>query len=63
MTNKSRNRASRILFDCPVCKISLCDHEQCWDRHINMIYKMVVEFGEDCDFDGVPRHLVPADGI
>ena len=20
---------------------------------------MVVEFGEDCDFDGVPRHFTP----
>ena len=39
MTNKRRNRAPRTLFGCSLCKIPLCNHKQCWDRHINVIYE------------------------
>ena len=34
MANQRRNRAPRTLFGCPICKISLCNHKQCWDRRM-----------------------------
>ena len=37
--NKRRNRASRILFKCFLCRISFCNHKQYWNKHKKMIYK------------------------
>ena len=39
VANKRRNRAPRTLFGCALCKIPLCNHKQCWDRHIEVIYE------------------------
>ena len=67
VANKRRNRAPRTLFGCALCKIPLCNHKQCWDRHIEVIYEdggwiwwgTAILMG--CQ--DILHHLVPADGI
>ena len=67
VANKRRNRAPRTLFGCALCKIPLCNHKQCWYRHIEVIYEdggwiwwgTAILMG--CQ--DILHHLVPADGI